>query len=70
MRTFGLVLLAAGVLGFLYCSSQLSALDPVPAGVELGEYMRYEAGKMELGRYAAAIGAFIGLLLAFFPQGR
>jgi hypothetical protein len=70
MRTIGLVLLAAGVLGFLYCQSQLSALDPMPAGVELGDYMRYEAGKLELGRYAAAIAGFIGLLLAFFPQGR
>lgn len=70
MRTIGLVLLAVGVLGFLYCSSQLSALDPVPAGIEVGEYMRYEAGKMELGRYAAAILGFIGLLLAFFPKGR
>jgi hypothetical protein len=66
----GLVLLALGVLGFLYCSSQLSSLEPVPAGVELADYMRYEAGKLELGRYAAAIGGFIGLLLAFFPQGR
>jgi hypothetical protein len=70
MRTLGLVLLAAGVLGFLYCSSQLSALPPVPPGVELGEYVQYDAGRLELGRYASAIGGFIGLLLAFFPQGR
>jgi hypothetical protein len=70
MRTIGFVLLAAGVLGFLYCSSQLSSLEPVPAGVALGDYMRYEAGKLELGRYASAMGGFIGLLLAFFPQGR
>jgi hypothetical protein len=70
MRTIGLVLLALGVLGFLYCSSQLSSLDPVPAGAALSDYMRYEAGKLELGRYAAAIMGFIGLLLAFFPQGR
>ncbi|HEY7510378.1 MAG TPA: hypothetical protein VIG50_08995 [Vicinamibacteria bacterium] len=70
MRTIGLVLLAGGVLGFLYCSSQLSGLQPVPAGVELGDYMNYEAGKLELARYAAALFGFIGLLLAFFPQGR
>ena len=70
MRTIGLVLMAAGILGFLYCSSQLSSLQPVPAGVELGDYMRYEAGKLEIARYVAAIGGFIGLLLAFFPQGR
>jgi hypothetical protein len=70
MRTLGLVMLAAGVLGFLYCSSQLSALAPVPAGTELGDYMQYDAGRLELGRYVAAIGGFIGLLLAFFPKGR
>ena len=70
MRTIGLVLLAGGVLGFLYCSSQLSGLQPVPPGVELGDYMRYEAGTLELARYAAALLGFIGLLLAFFPQGR
>jgi hypothetical protein len=70
MRTFGLALLAVGVLGFVYCSSQLSALPPVPPGVELGDYLQYDAGKLELGRYAAAIGGFIGLLMAFFPQGR
>jgi hypothetical protein len=70
MRNIGLVLLAGGVLGFLYCSSQLSGMQPVPAGVELGEYMNYEAGKLELARYAAAMFGFIGLLLAFFPSGR
>ena len=70
MRTVGFVLMAAGIIGFLYCSSQLSSLEPMPAGVALGDYMRYEAGKLELGRYAAAMGGFIGLLLAFFPKGR
>jgi hypothetical protein len=70
MRTLGLVMLAAGVLGFLYCSSQLSTLPAVPDGVELGEYVQYDAGRLELGRYAAAIGGFIGLLLTFFPKGR
>jgi hypothetical protein len=70
MRKIGIVLLAGGVMGFLYCSSQLGGLQPVPPGVELGDYMRYEAGKLELARYAAAIVGFIGLLLAFFPQGR
>lgn len=70
MRTLGLVLLAGGVLGFLYCSSRLSAMDPVPAAVELSEYMQYEAGKLELARYAAAIAGLIGALLALFPKGR
>ena len=70
MRNLGLLLLALGVLGFLYCSSQLANLAPVPPGVELGDYLDYEAGKLELARYAAAMFGFIGLLLAFFPQGR
>jgi hypothetical protein len=70
MRTLGFLLLGGGFLGFLYCSSQLSGMDPVPAAVELSEYLRYEAGKLELMRYAAAIAGFIGLLLAFFPKGR
>ena len=70
MRNFGFLLLALGVIGFLYCSSQLADLPAVPPGVELGDYMNYEAGKLELARYAAALTGFIGLLLAFFPQGR
>jgi hypothetical protein len=70
MRTLGIALLAIGVLGFFHFSTQLSALEPVPPGVELGDYMQYEAGRMELGRYASAIGGFIGLLLTFFPKGR
>jgi hypothetical protein len=70
MRTLGLVLMGAGLLGFLYCSSQLSAMEPVPATVELSEYLQYEAGKLELMRYAAAMSGFVGLLLTFFPKGR
>jgi hypothetical protein len=70
MRTLGIVMAAGGVLGFLYCSSQLSGLAPVPDGVALSEYMQYEAGQLELGRYAAAMVGFIGVLLAFFPRGR
>jgi hypothetical protein len=70
MRTLGFVLLSAGVLGFLYCTSRLSGLEPVPPGVELGDYMRYEAGRLELGRYASAFAGFIGVLMALFPRGR
>ena len=70
MRTIGFVLLSAGILGFVYCSSRLSGLEPVPPGVELGDYMGYEAGRLELGRYASVFAAFVGLLLSFFPKGR
>ena len=42
----------------------------MPAEVELGDYLRYEAGKWELGRYVSAGLAGIGFLLAMFPKGR
>ena len=70
MRSTGLILLFGGILAFLYCTSRLSELSPVPAAVELGDYLRYEAGKWELGRYLSAGVAGIGFLLALFPKGR
>ena len=70
MRSTGLILLFGGIIAFLYCTSRLSALPPVPAEVELGDYLRYEAGKWELGRYVSAGLAGIGFLLAMFPKGR
>ena len=70
MRTFGGLLLLGGIIAFLYCSSQLTGLDPVPEGTELGDYMRYEAGKLELGRYLGLVMAFVGIVLSLFPKGR
>jgi hypothetical protein len=70
MRNFGGLLLLVGVVGFLYASSRLSGLDPVPAGTTVSDYVRYEAGKWELARYAAGIAALVGVLLALFPKGR
>jgi len=70
VRNTGLVLLAGGLLAFFYCASRLSGLEPVPDGVAVGDYVRYDAGKWELGRYAAAIVALIGILMSFFPKGR
>jgi hypothetical protein len=70
MRTLGGLLLLGGIIGFLYCSSQLSELQPVPEGVDLGRYLDYDAGKYELGRYASLVGAMVGLVLALFPKGR
>jgi len=70
MRNFGLILLLAGIGGFLYCSSQLSGLDPLPASVPISDYLRTDPGRFELGRYASVGAALIGLLLAVFPQGR
>ena len=70
MRKFGLMLLCAGALLFFFCSTQMSDLPPVPDGTSLGDYMQHEAGKYDLGRYAAAIVGMIGAVLMFFPQGR
>lgn len=70
MRNLGIILLAGGLLAFFYCASRLSGLEPVPDGVPVGEYLRYDAGKWELGRYGAALAALIGLLMSFFPKGR
>jgi len=70
MRNMGVVLLAGGFLGFLYCTTRLSGLEPVPAGVDITDYMRYDAGVWELGRFGAAIAGLIGLLMSFFPKGR
>jgi hypothetical protein len=70
MRNLGLILLAGGFLAFFYCTTRLSGLEPVPDGVAVSEYLRYDAGVWELGRYAAAVAGLIGLLMSFFPKGR
>lgn len=70
MRKFGLVLLCGGALLFFFCSTQMSDLPPVPDGTSLGDYFQYEAGKYDLGRYAAAMIGLIGAVLTLFPQGR
>jgi hypothetical protein len=70
MRNFGAILLLVGVFGFFYASSQIGKLEPVPAGVDIQDALRYAAGRWEMARYACAGAGFIGLLLAFFPKGR
>ena len=70
MRNLGAILLLAGIIGFFYCSTHLSGLEGIPEGTSLGDYVRYDAGKLELGRYLSLIAAMIGLILALFPKGR
>jgi hypothetical protein len=70
MRTLGGLLILVGIVGFFYCSSHLSGLESIPDGTSLGDYLQYEAGKFELGRYVALISALIGVLLSMFPKGR
>jgi hypothetical protein len=70
MRNIGGMLLLAGILAFFYCSARLSSLEPVPAGKTIRESLEYPAGRVEVGRYAAAMAGAVGLLLAVFPKGR
>jgi hypothetical protein len=70
MRNFGLILLLAGIVGFFYCGSQLEGLAPLPEDLAIADYLRNDAGRFELGRYASALAGLIGLLMAFFPKGR
>ena len=73
MRNLGGVLLLAGIVGFFYCSSELSKYSgpsSPPEGASLGQLLEHPAGRMELGRYAAAGAAFLGILLVMFPKGR
>jgi hypothetical protein len=70
MRNFGGFMLLIGILGFLYCSSKLSDMGPVPEGKSISESLEYESGRYEVGRYVCAgLGAF-GLLMTMFPKGR
>jgi hypothetical protein len=70
MRNLGGIMLLLGILGFFYASSQAADLEPVPAGLSVGEGLKYPAGRWELARYACAGAAGLGLLLAMFPKGR
>jgi len=70
MRNLGGILLLVGVLGFFYCSSQLSRAEPVPPEKSISQSLQYPAGRFELGRYAAAMAAAVGVILAMFPKGR
>jgi hypothetical protein len=70
MRNLGGILLLAGVVGFLYCNSQLSGLDPVPEGLSISRSLEYAAGRYEVGRWVSACAAGFGFLMAMFPKGR
>jgi hypothetical protein len=70
MRNFGGILLLVGIFGFVYCGSQMDKYPPVPDGKSISESMAYPAGKWDVGRYACAMVAGFGLLMAMFPKGR
>jgi uncharacterized membrane protein (UPF0136 family) len=70
MRNFGLILFVGGILGFFYCTSQMSSLQPLSSDASLGDYLRNQVGRLELARYLAAGAAVVGAILAMFPRGR
>jgi hypothetical protein len=70
MRRSGLILLLVGIFGFLYATQKTEGLDPVPDGLSIRESLQYPAGRWEVGRYAVAAVAGMGLLLLLFPKGR
>jgi hypothetical protein len=70
MRNLGGILLLLGILGFFYATSQMEQHDPPPAGASVSEELGTPAGRWEMGRYASAGAAVLGLLMALFPKGR
>lgn len=70
MRNFGAVLLLLGIGGFLYCSSRMSEVAPLPAGLSIEDSLRQPAGRWEMARYACGAAAGFGLLMTLFPKGR
>lgn len=70
MRTFGFVLLAAGLAGFLWAGDRLGRLAPAAEGLTLEQHWDHPAGRLEILRYGSVCAAGIGLLLVFFPKGR
>jgi hypothetical protein len=70
MRNFGGILLLLGIFGFVYCGAQIDKYEPVPDGKSISESLAYPAGKWDVGRYACAMAAGFGLLMAMFPKGR
>jgi hypothetical protein len=70
MRTFGLLMLVAGVVGYLYLGSQLGQVEALPPGLGVGEMLQQPAGRLEAGQYLAAFVGVVGLILMMFPKGR
>lgn len=70
MRSFGAILVLAGILGFFYCSDRLSEAPPLPGGLTVRESLDQPAGRWELARYGCLGAAAFGLLLSLFPRGR
>jgi hypothetical protein len=48
----------------------MQSLPPLPEGYNIEQSVSTDRGKMEVGRFAGAAVAAIGLVLAFFPEGK
>lgn len=59
-----------GLLGFFYCSTRLAGLEPLSAGIAVGDSMRHVAGRWELARYGTALAVLMGVILSVSPRGR
>jgi len=70
MRNIGGILLIFGILAFFYASSRLDDVEPLPAGLSIGESLKAPAGRWQMVRYACAGVAGFGLLMALFLKGR
>jgi drug/metabolite transporter (DMT)-like permease len=70
MRTLGAFLILIGIIGFVYCSTQLSKTSPVPPGRTIMETLDYPAGRLELGQYAAVVVGAVGALITILPRER
>jgi hypothetical protein len=70
MRSFGVILLVLGILGFFYASSRLDEAQPLPEGLSLSEGLKEPGGRWEMARYGCTAAAGFGLLMALFPKGR
>ncbi len=69
MRRVGLILLAAGLAGFLFATGQRARYDPVeaaPAGVVASRESRAREG-WETTRWLLAGTALMGLILTVLP---
>jgi hypothetical protein len=70
VRNLGVVMLAVGILGFVYAGDQMKNGEPVPEGSTVTESLEYGAGRWEIARWGCACLAGFGLLMAMFPKGR
>ena len=70
MRSFGALLITAGLFGFIYASDQRAKAPALPEDIGWREALRQPAGQWDMLRYAGAAAGGIGVLLLLYPKGR